>query len=62
MCLLRPLLLDVVPSIRQTTALALGRLADCDVELAEAVVKAGILPQLIGPLPEENVRHDCSLK
>ncbi|XP_068862757.1 sperm-associated antigen 6 isoform X2 [Aphelocoma coerulescens] len=53
-CLLRPLLLDVVPSIRQTTALALGRLADYDVDLAEAVVKAGILPQLICALPEEN--------
>ncbi|XP_072781560.1 sperm-associated antigen 6 isoform X6 [Taeniopygia guttata] len=53
-CLLRPLLLDVVPSIRQTAALALGRLADYDVELAEAVVKAGILPQLICSLPEEN--------
>ncbi|KAI1242657.1 hypothetical protein IHE44_0000195 [Lamprotornis superbus] len=52
--LLRPLLLDVVPSIRQTAALALGRLADYDVELAEAIVKAGILPQLICSLPEEN--------
>ncbi|XP_036262807.1 sperm-associated antigen 6 isoform X1 [Molothrus ater] len=53
-CLLRPLLLDVVPSIRQTTALAFGRLADYDVEMAEAVVKAGILPQLICSLPKEN--------
>lgn len=55
-------MLDVVPSIRQISALALGRLADYDVELAEAVVKAEIVPQLIGSLPEENVRHDCSLK
>uniref|UniRef100_A0A803VAR9 Sperm associated antigen 6 n=1 Tax=Ficedula albicollis TaxID=59894 RepID=A0A803VAR9_FICAL len=53
-CLLRPLLLDVIPSVRQTVALALGRLADHDVEMAEAVVKAGILPQLICLLPEEN--------
>ncbi|XP_039565894.1 sperm-associated antigen 6 isoform X3 [Passer montanus] len=53
-CLLRPLLLDIVPSIRQTAALALGRLADYDVGLAEVIVKAGILPQLICVLPEEN--------
>lgn len=55
-------MLDVIPSVRQTAALALGRLADYDVELAEAIVKAGILPQLICSLPEENVRHDYSLK
>ncbi|XP_064264361.1 sperm-associated antigen 6 isoform X1 [Passer domesticus] len=53
-CLLRPLLLDIVPSVRQTAALALGRLADYDVGLAEVIVKAGILPQLICVLPEEN--------
>ncbi|XP_017672760.1 PREDICTED: sperm-associated antigen 6 isoform X2 [Lepidothrix coronata] len=53
--LLRPLLLDVVPSVRQTAALGLGRLADYNVDLAEAVVKAGILPQLVRSLPEENL-------
>uniref|UniRef100_A0A3B4AQF2 Uncharacterized protein n=1 Tax=Periophthalmus magnuspinnatus TaxID=409849 RepID=A0A3B4AQF2_9GOBI len=44
--LLRPLTLDVVPSVQQTAALALGRLADHTNDLAEAVVKAEILPQL----------------
>ena len=38
MSLLRPLLLDNVPSIQQSAALALGRLANYSDELAEAVV------------------------
>lgn len=38
MQLLRPLLLDNVPSIQQTAALALGRLANYSEDLAEAVV------------------------
>ncbi|XP_071416706.1 sperm-associated antigen 6 isoform X2 [Pithys albifrons albifrons] len=52
--LLRLLLLDIVPSVRQTAALSLGRLADYSMDLAEAIVKAGILPQLVCSLPEEN--------
>lgn len=55
MSLLRPLLLDVVPSIQQTAALALGRLADHSNDLAEAVVKADILPQLVDSLESQNV-------
>ena len=47
MALLRPLLLDVVPTIQQTAALALGRLANYNDDLAEAVVKGDILPQLV---------------
>ena len=39
MSLLRPLLLDNVPSIQQSAALALGRLANYSDELAEAVVQ-----------------------
>lgn len=54
MSLLRPLLLDVVPSIQQTAALALGRLADHSNDLAEAVVKADILPQLVDSLESQN--------
>ncbi|XP_004859935.1 sperm-associated antigen 6 isoform X7 [Heterocephalus glaber] len=52
--LLRPLLLDVVPTIQQTAALALGRLANYSDDLAEAVVKGDILPQLVYSLAEQN--------
>lgn len=55
MALLRPLLLDVVPTIQQTAALALGRLANYNDDLAEAVVRADILPQLVYSLAEQNV-------
>eukprot|EP00794_Sanderia_malayensis_P003063 gene3063-3527_t len=54
MALLRPLLLDIVPTIQQTAALALGRLANYNDDLAEAVVKADILPQLVYSLAEQN--------
>lgn len=56
MTLLRPLLLDVVPTVQQTAALALGRLANYNDDLAEAVVKGDILPQLVYSLSEQNVR------
>ncbi len=55
MSLLRPLLLDAVPTIQQTAALALGRLANYNDDLAEAVVKGDILPQLVQSLAEQNV-------
>lgn len=55
MALLRPLLLDNVPSIQQSAALALGRLANYSDELAEAVVSNEILPQLVYSLSEQNV-------
>ncbi|XP_041670368.1 sperm-associated antigen 6 [Cheilinus undulatus] len=54
MSLLRPLMLDVVPSVQQTAALALGRLADHSDNLAEAVVKEDILPQLVHSLASQN--------
>ncbi|KAE8279966.1 Sperm-associated antigen 6 Axoneme central apparatus protein PF16-like protein [Larimichthys crocea] len=54
MSMLRPLMLDVVPSIQQTAALALGRLADHSDDLAEAVVKEDILPQLVHSLSLQN--------
>jgi hypothetical protein len=56
MQLLRPLLLDNVPGIQQTAALALGRLASYSDDLAEAVVANDILPQLVYSLGEQNVR------
>jgi len=54
MAMLRPLLLDTVPTIQQTAALALGRLADVSDELAAAVVTGDILPQLVYSLAEQN--------
>jgi len=45
MALLRPLLLDNVPSIQQSAALALGRLASYSDDLAEEIVSYEILPQ-----------------
>lgn len=54
--LLKPLVLDVVPSIQQTAALALGRLAEQSPDLAEAVVKENILSELIcSHMGEQNV-------
>lgn len=58
MSLLRPLMLDVVPSIQQTAALALGRLAEHSDNLAEALVTEDILPELIRSLGEQNVRGE----
>ncbi|XP_071591160.1 sperm-associated antigen 6 isoform X3 [Heliangelus exortis] len=52
--LLRPLLLDSVPTVQHTAALALGRLANYNDDLAEAVVKEDILPQLMYSLSEQN--------
>jgi hypothetical protein len=56
MALLRPLLLDTVPSIQQSAALALGRLANYSEALAEAVVMNEVLPQLVYSLSDQNVR------
>ena len=61
MSLLRPLLLDTVPSIQQSAAIALGRLANYSESLAEAVVMNEVLPQLVYSLAEQNVggRQSC---
>lgn len=56
MQLLRPLLMDNVSSVQQTAALALGRLANYNDDLAEAVVKGDILRELVHSLAEQNVR------
>jgi hypothetical protein len=44
----------VVPTIQQTAAVALGRLADASESLAAAVVSADILPQLVYSLGQQN--------
>jgi hypothetical protein len=49
-----------VPSIQQTAALALGRLANYSDDLAEAVVAHEILPQLVYSLGEQNVSPGCA--
>ena len=54
MALLRPLLLDTVPSIQQSAALAIGRLANYSEDLATSVVENNILPQLIFSLTKPN--------
>ncbi|KAI8813053.1 armadillo-type protein [Cladochytrium replicatum] len=54
MSLLRPLLLDSVPAIQQAAALALGRLANYNAELAHGVVETDILPQLVYSLSEQS--------
>ena len=43
-----------MPSIQQSAALALGRLANYSDDLAEAVVGNEILPQLVYSLSEQN--------
>ncbi|VDK89161.1 unnamed protein product [Dibothriocephalus latus] len=52
--LLRPLLLDVVPNVQQNAAMAIGRLANHSEDLANCVVKAEILPQLVYSINEQN--------
>ena len=54
MSLLKPLLLDVVPSIQQSAALAIGRLANYSVELSKSVAENDIIPQLTYSLPRQN--------
>jgi HEAT repeat protein len=45
--LLRPLLLDNVSPIKETAALALGRLANYQEKIAEQIVAANILPEIV---------------
>jgi sperm-associated antigen 6 len=52
--LLRPLLLDSVPSIQHNSAQALARLANYNADVAAAVVNGDVLPQLVFSLSEQN--------
>ncbi|KAL7835536.1 hypothetical protein SRHO_G00278830 [Serrasalmus rhombeus] len=61
MSLLRPLLLDAIPTIQQSAALALERLAKYNDGLAEAVVKGDVLPWPVYPLAEQKARLQMSL-
>jgi hypothetical protein len=55
MDLLRPLLLDSEPTIQQNAALAFGRLANYNEQVAERIIMSEILPQLVASLNNENV-------
>nr|CAD7266415.1 unnamed protein product [Timema shepardi] len=51
--LLGPLLSDVVPSVQHTAAVALGRLANHDEAMAQAVVHKNVLPQLLRSIDKQ---------
>jgi hypothetical protein len=52
--LLRPLLLDKVSTIQQTAALAVGRLANYHNDIAEQIVAADILKEVVLGLSSED--------
>ncbi|EFJ25759.1 hypothetical protein SELMODRAFT_99379 [Selaginella moellendorffii] len=52
--LLRPLLIDSIPTIQQTSALGLGRLANWSEDMAEEVVSHHLLVQLVFSLKNQN--------
>ena len=54
MKLLKPLLLDVVPSIQQSAAIAIGRLASYSEDLSRTVAENDIIPQLMYNLGNQN--------
>ncbi|XP_076680034.1 sperm-associated antigen 6 isoform X2 [Andrena cerasifolii] len=52
--LLRPLLTDAVPSIQHMAAIALGKIANNDYRLAQALIRKDILPQLLKNIDKQN--------
>lgn len=52
--LCRSLLIDNVPSIQHSAALALGRIANHSSDMAELIVANDVLPQLVHSLAEQN--------
>ena len=58
--LVHPLLSDGVPSIQQTAAIALGRLANHEERIAQAIVRRDIMTQLLNNImndTKQNVRY-----
>lgn len=53
--LLRPLLLDVVPSVSQAACMALGKMADKSAQIAEEIIKLDILPDIVDSITHQNV-------
>ena len=52
---LKHLLMDNVPCIQQTAALALGRIANHSEKFSEAIIDCGVVPHLVYSLTEQNV-------
>ncbi|KAK2575669.1 hypothetical protein KPH14_012063 [Odynerus spinipes] len=52
--LLKPLLSDVVPSIQHMAAVALGKLANHNIKLAEDIIQEDIIPQLLHNIDKQN--------
>ncbi|XP_032673004.1 sperm-associated antigen 6-like isoform X2 [Odontomachus brunneus] len=52
--LLCPLLADIVPSIQHMAAIALGKLANHNMKLAQAILKRNILSQLLKNIDKQN--------
>lgn len=62
LALLRPLLLDTVPSIQQNAALSLGKLANYSQQIAEQITNVGILPEIVSALSSKDnyyQRNSC---
>ncbi|KAK6639762.1 Sperm-associated antigen 6 [Polyplax serrata] len=55
--LLKPLLVDMVPSIRLGAAVALGRMANGDEKVAEVIVRNEILPLMLQGLEHQNKHY-----
>jgi hypothetical protein len=53
--LLKPLLSDPVPSIQQSAAVAIGRLANHRSDIATEIINSGIMVQLVSSLEKQNV-------
>jgi HEAT repeat protein len=55
--ILRQLLLDDIPAIQETAALALARLADVNETVADEIVNAGILPEIVPGLQSSDAYY-----
>ena len=53
--LLRPLLLDVVPSVSQTACIAIGRMAENSPQIAQEIISLDILPDIVDSIAQQNV-------
>jgi hypothetical protein len=60
--LLFPLLWDVTPSIQQLTIIALGRLANHDVKIADSILQRDILSQLLKQINKKTVKYIIFIK
>lgn len=54
--LLSPLLWDVIPSIQQLSVIAVGRLANHNIKIAQNILEKNIVPLLLKKIHKQNVR------